>query len=116
MMQFEQALSTAEEIELTVTGWRSGRPTTRPVWFVHEGGMLYLLPVTGSDSDWFKNVLATPTITLSVDGASWTGHAIPMTDLAEVREVVEKFQKKYGAGDMTNYYSKLDAAVRVPLS
>ena len=31
-------------------------------------------------------------------------------------EVVEKFQKKYGAGEIAKYYSKLDVAVRVPLA
>ena len=110
---FERALSTADEIELTVTGRRSGRPSTRPVWFVQEGNTIYLLPVTGSDSAWFKSVLKNPTITLAADGVSWTGREIPITNADEVREVVEKFQKKYGAGEVAKYYSKLDVAVRV---
>ena len=113
---FEQALGTAEELELTVTGRKSGRPSTRPVWFVQEGNTIYLLPVTGSESAWFKSVLKNPTITLAAGGVSWTGRAIPITDPAEVREVVEKFQKKYGAGEIAKYYSKLDGAVRVPLA
>ena len=113
---FEHALSTAEELELTVTGRRSGRPSTRPVWFVREGDTIYLLPVTGSDSEWFKNVLKNPTITLTADGVSWTGRAIPMADPAEVREVVEKLLKKYGAGEIAKYYSKLDVAVRGALA
>ena len=113
---FERALSTADEIELTITGRRSGRPSTRPVWFVQEGNTIYLLPVTGSDSAWFKSVLKNPTITLAADGVSWTGREIPITNADEVREVVEKFQKKYGAGEVAKYYSKLDVAVRVPLT
>jgi hypothetical protein len=113
---FERALGTADEIRLTVTGRRSGRPSTRPVWFVLEGDTIHLLPVTGSDSAWFKNVLKHSTSTLTADGVSWTGRAIPITDAAEVQEVVEKFQKKYGAGEIAKYYSKLDVAVRVSLT
>jgi hypothetical protein len=32
-----------------------------------------------------------------------------------VRDVVEKFRQKYGAGEVSKYYSKLDVAVDVPL-
>jgi hypothetical protein len=112
---FDQALSAADELELTVTGRKTGRPSTRPVWFVQEGDTIHLLPVAGSDTEWFKNGLKNSTITLTATGASWTGRAIPTTNPAEVREVVEKFQKKYGAGEIAKYYSKRDVAVRVPL-
>jgi hypothetical protein len=33
-----------------------------------------------------------------------------------VHGVVEKFRHKYGAGDVKRYYSKLDAAVEIPLA
>jgi hypothetical protein len=33
----------------------------------------------------------------------------------KVREVVEKFRRKYGAADVRSYYSKFDAAVEVRL-
>lgn len=116
MQPFDRALSTAAEIGLTVTGWRTGRPSTRPVWFVRETETLHLLPVTGTGTAWLRSVMKNPTITLTVDGVPWTGRAIPTTNPAEVREVVEKFQKKYGAGEIAKYYSKLDVAVRVPLA
>jgi hypothetical protein len=35
--ELEGALQTASEIELTVTGRRSGRDISNPVWFVQEG-------------------------------------------------------------------------------
>ena len=105
-----------DEIELTVTGRSSGRPISRPVWFVQEGGILYLLPVTGGDSQWYRNVLKTPAITLTVDGVRWNGKATPITQPAGVREVVEKFRAKYGADEVAKYYSKFDVAVAVPLA
>ena len=56
----EEALKNTEEIEITVTGRKSGRGISKPVWFVQEDEELYLLPVNGSDSDWYKNILKTP--------------------------------------------------------
>ena len=115
LQEFLKALNNADEIELTVIGRSSGRPISRPVWFVQEGGTLYLLPVTGGDSRWYQNVLKTPAITLSVDGVKWSGKATPITDPARVRDVVEKFRAKYGADEVAKYYSKFDVAVAVPL-
>ena len=116
LQEFLKALKDADEIELTVTGRSSGRPISRPVWFVHEGGTLYLLPVTGSDSQWYQNVLTTPAITLAVEGVKWNGKAPPITDPARVRDVVEKFRAKYGSDEVSKYYSKFDVAVAVPLA
>jgi deazaflavin-dependent oxidoreductase (nitroreductase family) len=112
---FISALKEADEIELTVTGRVSGRKTTRPVWFVQEGNKLFLLPVTGSDSEWYKNLRKNPTVTVTVDGVAHTAKARPITEGAKVREIVDKFRAKYGRGEIKKYYSKLDVAVEVPL-
>jgi deazaflavin-dependent oxidoreductase (nitroreductase family) len=112
---FRKALSQAREIQITVTGRRSGRQITIPVWFVLEGERLYLLPLNGSDTEWFKNVRKKPTIRLAFDGKTVTAQATPIVDPARVVEVVEAFRRKYGAEDIRAYYSKMDAAVEVPL-
>src|SRR5262250_3276171 len=104
LQQFTNALNSTKEIELTVIGRRTGRKSSRPVWFVREGSTIHLLPVTGSDSDWYKNVLEHPELTLGAAGATWTGRAIPITDRAQVQQVVEKFRQKYGDGDVKKYY------------
>ena len=113
---FKKALSETDEVELTVTGRASGRETTRPVWFVQEGDTVYLLPVKGSDSVWFKNVLKTPSIRLAANDVTISPVARPITDPQRVRQVVDKFRDKYGADDVKKYYSKFDAAVEVQLS
>jgi hypothetical protein len=110
---FKKALGETDEVELTVTGRASGRETTRPVWFVHEGDTLYLLPVKGSDSEWFKNVPKMPNIRLGAEGVAIGAVARPITDPRRVREVVEKFRAKYGADEVKKYYSKFDVAVEV---
>jgi hypothetical protein len=75
--EVKTALKNTDEIELIVTGRVSGRKTSRPVWFVQEGDTLYLLPVAGSDTEWFKNVLHNPTLNLAAGGITWTAKAKP---------------------------------------
>jgi len=69
MADLTQALEGAREVELTVTGRKSGEPSTRPVWFVQEDATIYLLPVGGSGANWFKNILRAPRIRLAAAGA-----------------------------------------------
>jgi deazaflavin-dependent oxidoreductase (nitroreductase family) len=114
--EFAKALKSTDEITITVTGRVCGRKISNPVWFVQEGETLYLLPVKGSDSDWYKNVLKTPTITLTAKGTKWNAKATPITDAAKARDVAEKFRARYGAGDVKKYYSTFDVCVEVPLA
>lgn len=113
--KFLKSLASSRELEITVTGRKSERSISTPVWFVHEGGKLYLLPVKGSDSDWYKNAIAKPEMQISAKGRKATGKANPISDPGKVTEVVEKFRSKYGAGEIKRYYSKLDAAIEVPI-
>lgn len=114
--QLKKALQRTDEIDITVTGRKSGRPITNTVWFVLEGDTLYLLPVKGSESQWFKNVLKNPSIKISAGGVQGEFTANPTTDPNVVSSVVEKFREKYGAGEVKKYYSKFDVAVVVKLS
>lgn len=99
------------QINLSVTGRKSGRASTRPVWFVFEDDKLYLLPVQGSDTQWYKNVLSKPIVGIDARGAKAEVKVVPVTDSAQVSSIVEKFREKYGAADVKRYYSKLDVAV-----
>ena len=104
-------LSRYREITITVTGRKSGRAISIPVWFVSEDDKLYLLPVQGSDTQWYKNVLKNPMIRIDARGAEAEFKVVPITDAKSVASVVEKFRAKYGAKDVKKYYSKFDVAV-----
>jgi deazaflavin-dependent oxidoreductase (nitroreductase family) len=106
-------LARAHEIKISVTGRKSGRTITNPVWFVLDGDKLYLLPVQGSDSQWYKNVLKNPAMQIEAGGANGEFKAVPITDGKRVASVVEKFRDKYGPKDVKKYYSKFDVAVVV---
>jgi len=113
---FEAALEDRNEIELTTTGRVSGNQTSRPVWFVTRGEKLYLVPVTGTDSQWYKNVVKTPSLQLAVDGTQHRAAATPVTDPGMVAQVVDEFRAKYGAKDVADYYPNPNVAVEVPLA
>jgi deazaflavin-dependent oxidoreductase (nitroreductase family) len=104
-------LSRFREINISVTGRKSGRLISIPVWFVLEGDKLYLLPVQGSDTQWYKNVLKNPSIRIDAGKAEAQVEAVPSTDAKQVASVVSKFRDKYGASDVKKYYAKFDVAV-----
>jgi hypothetical protein len=82
---------------------------------VFEDGKLYLLPVRGSDTQWYKNVLKKPVMQVDARGAEAEVKVDRVTDAKEVSSVVEKFRAKYGAGDVKKYYSKFDVAVQAQI-
>jgi len=106
----ENHLSKSSEVTITVTGRKSGRPISLPIWFVWEGGTLFLLPVKGSDTQWYKNLISNRSIQIEAGGAKAELQAKPITDKTQVSSVIEKFRAKYH-GDVKKYYSRFDAAV-----
>ena len=114
--ELKDALQDAAEVDLIVTGRKSGNESSRPIWFVEDGDRLLLLPVSGSDSNWYRNAVKTPEIRLEADGAELRATAKPVDEPSGVADVVQKFAEKYGADRVREYYPKQDAALEVPLS
>lgn len=113
---FSAGLQNTSEIEITVTGRTSGRSHSYPIWFTLDGDKLYLIPVRGSDTEWYKNLRKTPTLRLSARGGkTLTTSAHILTDKAHLDKVMEKFREKYGRNVQSSYYPKYDVAVEVPL-
>ena len=96
-------------------GRKSRRAITNPVWFVLEDGKLYLLPVSGSNTQWYKNVLKNPSIQIETRGAETTLNMATITDAKQVASVAERLRKRHGAADVKKYYSKFDVAVVAPM-
>jgi hypothetical protein len=109
----KHALARRKEIELSVLGRKSGKWIPRPVWFVLEGSTLHLLPVEGSDTQWYKNLLRHPRIRISAGGAEGEFDATVIKDHKTISSITEKFRDKYGAADIKKYYSKFDVGVVV---
>jgi deazaflavin-dependent oxidoreductase (nitroreductase family) len=112
---FKDRLTRYRQIKLSVIGRRSGKTISIPVWFVMDGEKLFLLPVQGSDTQWYRNVLKNPSIRIDARGAEAEFKVKLITESNTVKSVIEKFSENYGAKDVKKYYSKFDVAVVVEL-
>ena len=112
---FAPVLKNRRQISITVIGRRSGRAITRPVWFVFEEHALWLLPVYGSQTQWYRNLLANPTITIRTGSQRRTLRARAVKEARAVRKVIRWFREKYTPEQIVRWYSGLDVAVEVAL-
>jgi deazaflavin-dependent oxidoreductase (nitroreductase family) len=112
--EFTEALDSTREINITTVGRKTGEEITLPVWFVRQDDRLYLLPVTGSGSNWYKNVRKAGSVRVAARRAERSLPATPITDPAEVAEVVDAFRAKYGDRDVAAYYPHPDVALELP--
>jgi hypothetical protein len=111
--KLKNLLARDREIKISIIGRKSGKVISLPVWFVLEGDKLYLLPVQGSETQWYQNLLRNRWIQVSTRSAEAEFQGTPVTDPELVSSVVEKFRAKYGGSDVKKYYSKFDVAVVV---
>jgi deazaflavin-dependent oxidoreductase (nitroreductase family) len=99
---------------LTTRGRVTGRPHRIEIWFAIEKDTLYMLSGGGTRSDWVKNLLASPTVTIEIGGGRVEGQA-RVADPAErelARALVhDKYAAGYG-GDLSGWrHSALPIAV-----
>ena len=83
---------------------------------MYEGNTLYLLPVQGSDTNWYKNLLVDSTLKVSVNRVETPAIIDKLiTDSNRVDDILRKFKSKYREGEVKKYYTKFDVAAEVPL-
>ena len=114
-VEVQKALDSSVELQITVTGRKSRREFSTPVWFVREGKTIYLMPVRGSKNQWYKNVLKSKRIKISSGRVSLELAAKLINDSKRVVSIADKFRKKHGVADVKRYYSRFDAAVELNL-
>src|SRR5260370_8039950 len=88
-------LARYRQIKISVIGRKSGQTISIPVWFVLDGEKLYLLPVQGSDTQWYKNVLQNPSIRIDARAAEAQFPPTPLTEAQPVKSVFDKFPQKH---------------------
>ena len=68
-------LSKEDYCYLTTTGRKSGLPREIEIWFGINGNSLYLLSGGGNQSQWVKNLLANPNVTVRIAKHNFNGIA-----------------------------------------
>src|SRR5436309_2888019 len=114
--RFVAKLENRRQISITVIGRHSGRKITLPVWFVSAEAGLWLLPVHGSRTQWYRNLLVNPEITIKAGSESRALMARALRDARTVRKVIRCFGEKYKPEMIARLYpGPLDVAVKVRL-
>ena len=109
------ALAKRRQISITVIGRRTGRAITRPVWFVFEANAFWLLPVSGSKTQWYRNLKANRSITIHVGSEQRKLRARLLKSPPAVRKVIQSFREKYTAPEIKRWYTGLNVAVQTAL-
>ncbi len=82
-------------LEITTIGRKSGKPRTKPIWFVYDQGALYIQSGKDGKTHWYRNLQKNPQMQLKIGQLSLTGRAQFVTDLAESERVHDLFRSKY---------------------
>jgi deazaflavin-dependent oxidoreductase (nitroreductase family) len=95
MDEFPGAFAHLECCDITTIGRRSGRPHRIEIWFAVEASTLYVISGNGPGADWFRNVVAEPSVTVELGGEVRQGRARVVTDADERRRLGEVLGAKY---------------------
>lgn len=95
------SLAREEYCYLTTTGRLSGKPHEIEIWFGLRNGTLYLL--SGSaQSDWVKNLLKNPSVTVRIGQRSFAGTARLVKEQEEDAAARYLVARKYNEMDDEN--------------
>jgi F420H(2)-dependent quinone reductase len=82
---------------LTTIGRQSGLPRTTPMMFVRDGGRLLVIASNAGaprHPNWYRNLVANPTVTVEVDGETYPAAATPL-DGEDHRQTFARIAQRY---------------------
>jgi deazaflavin-dependent oxidoreductase (nitroreductase family) len=82
---------------LTTIGAHTGLARTTPMMYVREDGRLFVIASNAGaprHPDWYRNLLANPTVTVEVDGQTWAATATPLAGPAR-DEMFARIAQRY---------------------
>ena len=102
-------LSRFEKVEycyLTTRGRKTGNPHEIEIWFVIHEGSLYLMSGGMDGSDWVKNLLKEPRVTVRVDGQTFPALARVQKEKDEdiIRNLMaDKYKEREADGSLSDW-------------
>jgi deazaflavin-dependent oxidoreductase (nitroreductase family) len=89
------AVEGKSDVRLTTIGRSSGKPRSVTIWFVRDQNHLYVQSGKDGKTNWYRNILANPEVSLEIDSVQLTGRAVPIDDETETRRIHDLFRSKY---------------------
>jgi deazaflavin-dependent oxidoreductase (nitroreductase family) len=74
---------------LTTLGRKSGLPRITPLQYEEVDGCYYIASARGAEADWYKNILANPSVHVQVRDHEFDAIAEPVTDPARIADFIE---------------------------
>jgi len=90
-------------IEITTTGRKTGKPHTRPIWYVVDDGKILVQSGKDGKTDWYQNVKKTPAVTLKADRYTFRARGRLLTDEKDVERVRALFLDKYTSARLLSW-------------
>ena len=116
---FLSKLKRSGEVLIIVTGRKTKKKFSTPVWFLLEGEdkkeKVLLVPIKGYVCNWFKNLVEDARIRLGVADSTIESEATLVRDRNQVKQLIDKLKAKYESEWSESYYTKRDAYVEVPV-
>jgi deazaflavin-dependent oxidoreductase (nitroreductase family) len=98
-----QASENAWSVKLTTIGRLSGQPRTVTIWFVHEGGRVYVQAGKDGHTDWYRNLLKNPDVGLDFGKLVLRGRAQP-SGADEEERIHALFRQKYLTARISGWF------------
>ena len=90
-------------IEITTTGRKSGKPHTRPIWYVVDDGKILVQSGKDGKTDWYQNLQKTPAVTLKADQYTFRARGRLLTDQKDAERVRALFLDKYTSARLLSW-------------
>ena len=103
---------------LTTKGRVSGRPHEIEIWFVAQESSIYLLSGGGDASDWVKNLLKDPNVTVRIAKRTFMGSAHPAKKQAEdapIRYMMAEKYQEWEEGRTLSEWARTSLVVEIEL-
>ena len=90
-------------LEITTIGRKSGKPRTKPIWFIYDQGALYIQSGKDGKTHWYRNLQKSPQVQLKIGQLVLTGKAQFVTDVATTERVHDLFRSKYSLARVAGF-------------
>jgi len=107
MSDFLAQFSKEEYCYLTTKGRKTGNPHEIEIWFVIHGDSLYLMSGNRERSDWVRNLIQEPNVTLRIAGQTFSVSARIVKNEPEeipVRTLMaDKYKERQSDGSLSEW-------------
>ena len=80
---------------LTTEGRKSGLPRVTPLQYEEMEGKIVIASARGTKSDWYRNILVNPNVTVRVKSREFNGLAEPVENPEKVADYIQYHLKKH---------------------